>query len=53
VMYEIMMLSGQEYVDEYASKLKAPSAEPGAVAPTPGGEGASSEAPAAPSTSSR
>ena len=23
VMYEIMMLSGQEYVDEYASKVKA------------------------------
>ena len=23
VMYEIMMLSGQEYVDEYAAKVKA------------------------------
>jgi 1-acyl-sn-glycerol-3-phosphate acyltransferase len=22
IMYEIMMLSGQEYVDEYASKVK-------------------------------
>jgi len=53
LMYEIMLLSGQEYVDEYASKLKAPSAEPGAIAGTPGGEGASSEAPAAPTTSSR
>jgi 1-acyl-sn-glycerol-3-phosphate acyltransferase len=27
VMYEIMMLSGQEYVDEYASKVKAEQAE--------------------------
>jgi 1-acyl-sn-glycerol-3-phosphate acyltransferase len=27
VMYEIMMLSGQEYVDEYASKVKAQQAE--------------------------
>jgi 1-acyl-sn-glycerol-3-phosphate acyltransferase len=28
IMYEIMMVSGQEYVDEYASKVKARSAEP-------------------------
>jgi 1-acyl-sn-glycerol-3-phosphate acyltransferase len=28
IMYEIMMLSGQEYVDEYASKVKARSTEP-------------------------
>ena len=28
IMYEIMMLSGQEYVDEYASKVKARIAEP-------------------------
>jgi 1-acyl-sn-glycerol-3-phosphate acyltransferase len=27
VMYEIMMLSGQEYVDEYASKVKAQQAD--------------------------
>jgi 1-acyl-sn-glycerol-3-phosphate acyltransferase len=27
VMYEIMMVSGQEYVDEYASKVKAQQAE--------------------------
>ena len=27
VMYEIMMLSGQEYVDEYAAKVKAQQAE--------------------------
>jgi 1-acyl-sn-glycerol-3-phosphate acyltransferase len=27
IMYEIMMLSGQEYVDEYASKHKKPKAE--------------------------
>jgi 1-acyl-sn-glycerol-3-phosphate acyltransferase len=29
VMYEVMMLSGQEYVDEYASKVKEQQAEPG------------------------
>jgi 1-acyl-sn-glycerol-3-phosphate acyltransferase len=29
IMYEIMMVSGQEYVDEYASKIKARTAEPG------------------------
>src|ERR671918_53689 len=28
IMYDIMMLSGQEYVDEYASKVKARIAEP-------------------------
>src|ERR671918_2621299 len=28
IMYEIMILSGQEYVDEYASKVKARIAEP-------------------------
>jgi 1-acyl-sn-glycerol-3-phosphate acyltransferase len=33
VMYEIMMLSGQEYVDEYASKVKAQQAEAAAAAP--------------------
>src|SRR5437867_276588 len=27
LMYEIMLLSGQEYVDEYASKFKGPKAE--------------------------
>src|SRR5205085_7230814 len=27
VMYEIMMISGQEYVDEYASKVKAQQSE--------------------------
>jgi 1-acyl-sn-glycerol-3-phosphate acyltransferase len=32
IMYEIMMLSGQEYVDEYASKVKAQQAK--AEAPT-------------------
>ncbi|MFN2543320.1 MAG: lysophospholipid acyltransferase family protein [Actinomycetota bacterium] len=35
VMYEIMMLSGQEYVDEYASKVKAQQAEEAAPAPAP------------------
>jgi 1-acyl-sn-glycerol-3-phosphate acyltransferase len=48
IMYEIMMLSGQEYVDEYASKVKAQlsRAEAGAVQPpdvpsstAPGAEG--------------
>ena len=36
IMYEIMMLSGQEYVDEYASKVKAQLSETkeGAAAPT-------------------
>jgi 1-acyl-sn-glycerol-3-phosphate acyltransferase len=28
VMYEIMMLSGQEYVDEYASKVKSGQVDP-------------------------
>src|SRR5919108_456993 len=28
IMYETMMLSGQEYVDEYASKVKARLSEP-------------------------
>ncbi len=44
IMYEIMMLSGQEYVDEYASKVKAqlsaerppePAPEPAAVGAEP------------------
>ena len=34
VMYEIMMLSGQEYVDEYASKVKAAQAERQEPAPS-------------------
>jgi 1-acyl-sn-glycerol-3-phosphate acyltransferase len=36
IMYEIMMLSGQEYVDEYASKVKAPQAgeEPAPAPPS-------------------
>jgi 1-acyl-sn-glycerol-3-phosphate acyltransferase len=34
IMYEIMMLSGQEYVDEYASKVKKELAE-GRAAPAP------------------
>jgi 1-acyl-sn-glycerol-3-phosphate acyltransferase len=38
IMYEIMMLSGQEYVDEYASKVKARRPEP---APTDVPAGAS------------
>jgi 1-acyl-sn-glycerol-3-phosphate acyltransferase len=40
VLYEIMMLSGQEYVDEYASKVKAQLAEAKV-----GAEGAAAEAP--------
>jgi 1-acyl-sn-glycerol-3-phosphate acyltransferase len=35
IMYEIMMLSGQEYVDEYASKVKARIAEPAPRVPVP------------------
>jgi 1-acyl-sn-glycerol-3-phosphate acyltransferase len=33
LMYEIMMLSGQEYVDEYAAKVKKRLAESGRAAP--------------------
>jgi 1-acyl-sn-glycerol-3-phosphate acyltransferase len=33
IMYEIMMLSGQEYVDEYASKVKAQISEPAPPVP--------------------
>src|SRR5437588_4721844 len=33
VMYEIMMISGQEYVDEYASKVKAAQAQAVTVPP--------------------
>ncbi len=35
IMYEIMMLSGQEYVDEYASKVKAGRAEGAAAVAVP------------------
>jgi 1-acyl-sn-glycerol-3-phosphate acyltransferase len=35
ILYEIMMLSGQEYVDEYASKVKEGMAKPPAVEPRP------------------
>jgi 1-acyl-sn-glycerol-3-phosphate acyltransferase len=35
IMYEIMMLSGQEYVDEYASSVKARRAEPAPSAEVP------------------
>ncbi|HYZ10970.1 MAG TPA: lysophospholipid acyltransferase family protein [Actinomycetota bacterium] len=35
IMYEIMMLSGQEYVDEYASSVKARIAEPAPRVPEP------------------
>jgi len=35
IMYEIMMLSGQEYVDEYASSVKARRAEPAPSAQVP------------------
>ncbi|MGH2767270.1 MAG: lysophospholipid acyltransferase family protein [Actinomycetota bacterium] len=43
IMYEIMMLSGQEYVDEYASKVKAGRAEGAAALAVP--ESASSNRP--------
>jgi 1-acyl-sn-glycerol-3-phosphate acyltransferase len=39
VMYEIMMISGQEYVDEYASKVKQRQSE----AATPSAEGGAEE----------
>ncbi|MBI4729403.1 MAG: 1-acyl-sn-glycerol-3-phosphate acyltransferase [Acidobacteria bacterium] len=42
IMYEIMMLSGQEYVDEYASKFKGPRQQPAklpAAAPPSAGAG--------------
>ncbi|HWC32447.1 MAG TPA: lysophospholipid acyltransferase family protein [Actinomycetota bacterium] len=35
IMYEIMMLSGQEYVDEYASKVKAQLAKQGSAPEEP------------------
>jgi 1-acyl-sn-glycerol-3-phosphate acyltransferase len=35
IMYEIMMLSGQEYVDEYASSVKARRADPAPSAEVP------------------
>jgi 1-acyl-sn-glycerol-3-phosphate acyltransferase len=37
IMYEIMMLSGQEYVDEYASSVKARRADPAPSAEVPAG----------------
>jgi 1-acyl-sn-glycerol-3-phosphate acyltransferase len=37
IMYEIMMLSGQEYVDEYASSVKARRAEPARSVEAPAG----------------
>jgi 1-acyl-sn-glycerol-3-phosphate acyltransferase len=46
ILYEIMMLTGQEYVDEYASRVKAHRVEVGAG---PGPE--TVEAPEAPSVS--
>ena len=36
IMYEIMMLSGQEYVDEYASKVKARVSEEASAEGAPG-----------------
>jgi 1-acyl-sn-glycerol-3-phosphate acyltransferase len=44
IMYEIMMLTGQEYVDEYAAKVKADLAR--AAAPPAQPEGTASEPPA-------
>src|SRR6058998_1256365 len=44
VMYEIMMLSGQEYVDEYASKVKARLAEAEQTSEHPAPDGGSSPA---------
>jgi 1-acyl-sn-glycerol-3-phosphate acyltransferase len=53
IMYEIMLLSGQEYVDEYASRVKdhltrtpndRPAGEPSAPAPTRVGAEENSEA---------
>lgn len=43
IMYELMLLSGQEYVDVYASRVKAAAARP-AVATTPEGDGTRSAA---------
>ena len=40
VMYEIMMVTGQEYVDEYASRVKAVLAKQAEAAATVGEEGA-------------
>ncbi len=40
VMYEIMRLSGQSYVDAYASRVKASRSSPSGGATTPGPEGA-------------
>jgi 1-acyl-sn-glycerol-3-phosphate acyltransferase len=48
LMYEIMMLSGQEYVDEYASKVKSGAVvldAPDAAAPHVGSDALSDEAP--------
>jgi 1-acyl-sn-glycerol-3-phosphate acyltransferase len=47
LMYEIMMLSGQEYVDEYASKVKSGAVvldEPDTPAPSVGSDALSDEA---------
>src|SRR5437016_4690619 len=47
VMYEIMMISGQEYVDEYASKVKAQQAQARPAEAEPAtGAAAETEAPA-------
>ena len=43
VMYEIMMISGQEYVDEYAAKVKQRQSEAGERQPGVAGEEAPRE----------
>src|ERR687892_142538 len=50
IMYEIMMLSGQEYVDEYASKVKARIAEPAPRVPVPAARSRQTSQPLARST---
>jgi 1-acyl-sn-glycerol-3-phosphate acyltransferase len=49
IMYEIMLMSGQEYVDDYANRFKQPKAEPEAQPATePATEPADMTSPATP-----
>jgi 1-acyl-sn-glycerol-3-phosphate acyltransferase len=52
IMYEIMMLSGQEYVDEYASKVKAQREESEPTS-APSGDAEATTAVTAPNVASR
>jgi 1-acyl-sn-glycerol-3-phosphate acyltransferase len=47
IMYELMLASGQEYVDHYAAKAKADLAARASAAAEPGSEAAEPERPAA------